>query len=170
MKTGRFFLIFLAGALFGTGLAVSGMTDPGRVIGFLDIFGSWDPALLFVMGFTTVFVLLGASASAIGQLLQQHLTLLARVAGVFIIVMGLNFLGVFRIGLFKREARYHTETRPAGFERDPYLAAFVASSCTSNANVCAKVPAIITAGPSMLTRPTYGASSELTICPSGAAS
>src|SRR5438477_5090349 len=49
MKAGRFFLIFLAGALFGTGLAVSGMTDPGRVIGFLDIFGAWDPALLFVM-------------------------------------------------------------------------------------------------------------------------
>jgi len=49
MKTGRFFLLFLAGALFGSGLAVSGMTDPGRVIGFLDIFGSWDPALLFVM-------------------------------------------------------------------------------------------------------------------------
>jgi uncharacterized membrane protein YedE/YeeE len=49
MKAGRFFLIFLAGALFGTGLAVSGMNDPGRVIGFLDIFGSWDPALLFVM-------------------------------------------------------------------------------------------------------------------------
>src|SRR5437868_519290 len=49
MKAGRFFLIFLAGALFGTGLAVSGMTDPARVIGFLDVFGAWDPALLFVM-------------------------------------------------------------------------------------------------------------------------
>jgi uncharacterized protein len=49
MKAGRFFLIFLAGALFGTGLAVSGMTDPGRVIGFLDVSGAWDPALLFVM-------------------------------------------------------------------------------------------------------------------------
>src|SRR5256714_13910176 len=49
MKAGRFFLIFLAGALFGTGLAVSGMTDPARVIGFLDIFGAWDSALLFVM-------------------------------------------------------------------------------------------------------------------------
>src|SRR6476620_9149672 len=49
MKAGRVFLIFLAGALFGTGLAVSGMTDPGRVIGFLDVFGAWDPALLFVM-------------------------------------------------------------------------------------------------------------------------
>jgi len=49
MKARSFALIFLAGALFGTGLAVSGMTDPGRVIGFLDVFGAWDPALLFVM-------------------------------------------------------------------------------------------------------------------------
>jgi len=39
----------IAGVLFGTGLAISGMTDPARVIGFLDVFGKWDPALLFVM-------------------------------------------------------------------------------------------------------------------------
>jgi uncharacterized protein len=49
VKAGRFFLIFLAGAVFGTGLAISGMADPGRVIGFLDLFGAWDPALVFVM-------------------------------------------------------------------------------------------------------------------------
>ena len=49
MKAGRFSVIFLAGAVFGTGLAISGMTDPGRVIGFLDVFGAWDPALLLVM-------------------------------------------------------------------------------------------------------------------------
>lgn len=42
-------LIVIAGALFGTGLALSGMTDPARVIGFLDVFGKWDPALMFVM-------------------------------------------------------------------------------------------------------------------------
>ncbi|MBC8035726.1 MAG: cytochrome c biogenesis protein CcdA [Rhizobiales bacterium] len=71
-------------------------------------------ALLFVLGFTTVFVALGASASAIGQLLQSHMTLLAQIAGVVIILMGLNFLGVFKIGLFKREVRYHSESRPAG--------------------------------------------------------
>jgi uncharacterized protein len=41
---------FLIGALFGFGLAVSEMIDPGRVIGFLDITGRWDPTLLFVMG------------------------------------------------------------------------------------------------------------------------
>jgi uncharacterized protein len=38
-----------AGALFGAGLVVSGMTDPAKVIGFLDMFGSWDPSLAFVM-------------------------------------------------------------------------------------------------------------------------
>lgn len=40
----------LAGVLFGLGLAVSGMTDPQRVLGFLDIFGNFDPTLLFVLG------------------------------------------------------------------------------------------------------------------------
>jgi len=49
MKAGKLVSFFLAGGLFGTGLAVSGMTDPARVIGFLDLFGAWDPALLFVM-------------------------------------------------------------------------------------------------------------------------
>ena len=49
MKAGKLFLILVAGGLFGSGLAVSGMTDPARVIGFLDVFGAWDPALLFVM-------------------------------------------------------------------------------------------------------------------------
>lgn len=42
-------LIFLAGGFFGAGLALSGMTDPLRVVAFLDIFGFWDPTLAFVM-------------------------------------------------------------------------------------------------------------------------
>ena len=48
---------FLIGLLFGFGLILSGMTDPGKVIGFLDLFGRWDPSLAFVMG--------GAVASAL---------------------------------------------------------------------------------------------------------
>ena len=43
-------LVFLAGLLFGAGLALSGMTNPARVIGFLDVAGDWDPTLAFVMG------------------------------------------------------------------------------------------------------------------------
>jgi uncharacterized membrane protein YedE/YeeE len=46
----RRILEFLTGLLFGTGLILSGMTDPGKVIGFLDLFGAWDPSLALVMG------------------------------------------------------------------------------------------------------------------------
>lgn len=41
---------YIAGLLFGLGLAVSGMTDPARVLGFLDLAGQWDPTLMFVLG------------------------------------------------------------------------------------------------------------------------
>lgn len=55
----RMALIFLGGLMFGAGLMVSGMTDPARVIGFLDFFGTWDPALAFVMGGAVVSFGLG---------------------------------------------------------------------------------------------------------------
>lgn len=41
---------FVVGLMFGVGLMASGMTDPGKVIGFLDLFGNWDPSLALVMG------------------------------------------------------------------------------------------------------------------------
>ncbi|CUK05621.1 putative transporter component [Ruegeria denitrificans] len=46
----RFLISLLAGALFGTGLLISGMTDTTKVQGWLDVFGQWDPTLAFVMG------------------------------------------------------------------------------------------------------------------------
>ena len=45
----RLFSSFIAGLLFGVGLILSGMTDPAKVIGFLDIGGEWNPSLAFVM-------------------------------------------------------------------------------------------------------------------------
>ena len=41
---------FVVGLLFGLGLMLSGMTDPSKVVGFLDLWGQWDPSLAFVMG------------------------------------------------------------------------------------------------------------------------
>jgi cytochrome c-type biogenesis protein len=70
-------------------------------------------SLLFTLGFATVFVALGAGASSIGVLLRQHLDLLSKIGGLIIIVMGLNFLGVFRIGLLAREARFQSGGQPA---------------------------------------------------------
>jgi len=54
---------FLVGLLFGLGLILSGMTDPGKVIGFLDVFGAWDPSLALVMA-GAIAVGLGAFAVA----------------------------------------------------------------------------------------------------------
>lgn len=68
----------------------------------------------FVLGFTTVFVALGATASVIGQTLARYFDTLAIVAGIVIVLMGLHFLGVFRIGLLFREARVQVSNRPAG--------------------------------------------------------
>lgn len=71
-------------------------------------------ALAFVLGFSTVFVAFGATATVLGQTVAEHLDLLGRIAGGVIILLGLHFLGVFRIGLLFREARFHIDRRPAG--------------------------------------------------------
>jgi cytochrome c-type biogenesis protein len=70
-------------------------------------------ALLFVAGFSTVFILLGATASVLGQVIRQHLDILSMLAGAAIILMGLHFLGIFRIGMLYREARV-TVAKPVG--------------------------------------------------------
>ncbi|MGY5805835.1 cytochrome c biogenesis CcdA family protein [Rhizobium sp. LEGMi12c] len=70
-------------------------------------------ALFFTLGFATVFVALGAGASSIGMLLRQHLDILAKIGGLIIVIMGLNFLGVFRIGILAREARFQSGGKPA---------------------------------------------------------
>jgi len=54
---------FVVGLLFGVGLMLSGMTDPSKVVGFLDLWGQWDPSLAFVMG-GAIFVGLFAFAVA----------------------------------------------------------------------------------------------------------
>ncbi|MGR4067304.1 DUF6691 family protein [Billgrantia sp. C5P2] len=56
MKT---FMGYIAGLLFGLGLALAGMTDPARVLGFLDLFGAWDPTLMFVLGGAVITTFIG---------------------------------------------------------------------------------------------------------------
>jgi cytochrome c-type biogenesis protein len=68
---------------------------------------------LFVLGFSTVFVLLGAGASAIGGMLRAYSHMLAIIAGFAIIIMGLHFLGLTRIDLLLREKRF-AMARPVG--------------------------------------------------------
>ncbi len=70
-------------------------------------------AIAFVLGFSTVFVILGAGASTIGLMLRQWQQEIAIVAGLLIILMGLNFLGIIRIPLLSREVRFQAEAKPA---------------------------------------------------------
>lgn len=71
-------------------------------------------AVAFVLGFTTVFVGLGATASVVGQAIARYFDILSIVAGIIILVMGLHFLGLFRIGFLYRQARVEVEKKPAG--------------------------------------------------------
>lgn len=100
------YLCYMAGVSVETltrqGDAAAATVDGGNA-GAARVF---IPALAFVAGFSTVFIALGAGASTLGALLRSHMDILSMVAGVAIIAMGLNFLGVFRLGLFYREARF----------------------------------------------------------------
>ena len=70
-------------------------------------------SLLFIGGFSLVFVSLGASASWVGQVLLARQSLLYRVAGVVIIIFGLHLTGVLKIGFLYRDKRFHAAGKPA---------------------------------------------------------
>jgi cytochrome c-type biogenesis protein len=73
------------------------------------------PALFFVAGFSLIFLLLGASATLIGQVLKVYQDWIARIGGVLIILFGLHLLGVFQVTALLRERRLHLAHRPAGY-------------------------------------------------------
>ncbi|GMR13795.1 MAG: cytochrome c biogenesis protein CcdA [Gemmatimonadota bacterium] len=72
-------------------------------------------SLLFVAGFSLIFILLGASASFLGVFLKHYEEWIARVGGVVIIILGLHLLGIFRITPLLRERRLHVSDKPAGY-------------------------------------------------------
>ena len=71
-------------------------------------------AFSFVAGFTTVFIMMGATATAISQVVIQHIDTLSTIAGVVIIIFGLHYMGLFRIGFLNFEKRFHIENKPSG--------------------------------------------------------
>jgi cytochrome c-type biogenesis protein len=92
-----------------TGASVAELTDEKRGADRRVLLA----AAFFVLGFSTVFVLLGAGASSIGRVLRVYGDTLALVAGGVIILMGLHFLGALRIPFLYREARFQS-AKPAG--------------------------------------------------------
>ena len=91
------YLVYLA----GTSLERFSEAEPEPRVRWATV----GAACLFVAGFSTVFVALGASASAFGSLIRVYSFYLAKVAGVLIIIMGLHFIGLTRIALLLREKR-----------------------------------------------------------------
>jgi cytochrome c-type biogenesis protein len=72
-------------------------------------------SLLFVLGFTLIFLSLGATATALGRLLGYHRDWIGRVGGVLVILLGFYLLGVFNIGALSRERRFHIADKPVGY-------------------------------------------------------
>jgi cytochrome c-type biogenesis protein len=70
-------------------------------------------SLFFILGFSLVFVSLGASATYLGQFLMERLTFLGKIAGVLLVVFGLHMMGVFKIGWLLQEKRVQVNTKPA---------------------------------------------------------
>jgi cytochrome c-type biogenesis protein len=92
---------------FLTGMSLPEMTDRRRA--------ALAHALLFVAGFSLVFVLLGASATALGRALNYYQHWLQRIGGALIIGFGLVCLGVIRVGALSQERRVHVEHKPVGY-------------------------------------------------------
>ena len=72
-------------------------------------------AMLFVLGFSAIFVVLGASASFLGQFFQLYEVWITRIGGVLIIVFGLHMAGALRLAPLMRERRVHLADKPAGY-------------------------------------------------------
>src|SRR5512143_1211234 len=72
-------------------------------------------ALLFVFAFSLIFLALGASATLLGRLLVTYRAWISRVGGLLVLAFGLYLLGIFKVGIFARERRFHVTDKPLGY-------------------------------------------------------
>jgi len=81
----------------------------------VDRRATFTHSLLFVTGFSLIFILLGASASFLGQFFRLYEVWIARIGGVVIILLGMHLAGVFRLAPLMQEKRIHLANKPAGY-------------------------------------------------------
>ncbi|MHB1017397.1 MAG: cytochrome c biogenesis CcdA family protein [Coriobacteriia bacterium] len=89
---------------FMTGMTTAELTDENRKVSAVLV-----PSLLFVLGFSIIFVSLGASASAVGSFLSQYSSVLEKVAGVIIMLLGFFMLGIIKVPWLYGEARFEMQ-------------------------------------------------------------
>lgn len=87
-------------------------------------------ALLFIVGFSLVFIAFGASASLIGQVLTDYQQLIRKVGGVFIVLFGLYVMGILNLRFLMTEKRIHLRNRPAGYAGSVLIGATFAAGWT----------------------------------------
>jgi|WetSurMetagenome_2_1015567.scaffolds.fasta_scaffold64061_3 cytochrome c-type biogenesis protein len=97
---------------FISGLSVDQLNDPSRRRQNMIQVGLGS--LLFVLGFSTVFILLGASATFVGSFLRDNIRIFNKVSGVLLVLFGLHVMGVFRINFLNYEKRIQTRKRRFG--------------------------------------------------------
>lgn len=99
------YLSFLGGVSFEQAAAANRSSAVSRKVVF--------SAIAFVLGFITVFVALGATATLFSRLIADHIDVLARIAGAIIVLFGLHYMGLIRIPFLYREARFHPQSARA---------------------------------------------------------
>ena len=72
-------------------------------------------SVLFIIGFSLVFVALGAAATSIGGLLQEHRIWIERIGGIIVVLLGLHLMGVLRVRSLQQDTRLQLQDRPAGY-------------------------------------------------------
>jgi cytochrome c-type biogenesis protein len=87
-------------------------------------------ALLFIAGFSLVFIAFGASASLIGQLLTDYQHLIRKVGGILIVLFGLYLMGILNLRFLMTEKRIHLHNRPAGYAGSALIGATFAAGWT----------------------------------------
>jgi cytochrome c-type biogenesis protein len=92
---------------FITGFTFNEMTDRRRI--------AMIHALLFVLGFTIIFMIFGATATALGRVLKYYAVWFQRIGGVLIILFGLYCLGVIKLAFLDQDARLHLDRKPVGY-------------------------------------------------------
>ena len=72
-------------------------------------------SLLFIGGFSSIFIAMGASATFIGTFLQDNIRWFEIIGGIVVIILGLHFIGVFKLKFLERERKFHLKSKPLGF-------------------------------------------------------
>ena len=99
-----------------TGVSFKELTDEKVKVRWVTL----SHSLLFIMGFSTIFILMGASASYLGQLLVRHQYWIMKAGGVLIIILGIQFTGLINLPFLQMEKRFELGKKPIG-----YLGSFV---------------------------------------------